>query len=359
MRVLLVSQPLDGGVYRHVMDLCSGLSERGHRVALAAPWTSTSGDDTCYEPLRVPLQRAVSAPREARAVTALALAVDRWAPDVVHAHSSKAGAAARLARCARPGTPVVYTPHGFAFAGHFSPRRRRVYRAAERVLAPLTSAVVAVCEAERTLAEQVHPSTRVRVVHNGVMTADVVGTASGRPVLTALAHFRPGKGLLTLLDAMPSILEHVPDAQLRLVGDGPERRLLERRVQDLGIREHVDMPGAASDARSALHGTSVFVHPSWAESFPYAVLDAMALGLPVVATDVGGVSEAVRDGLTGRLVRPHDPSQLSAAVVPLLLDLRLAARLGEAGREAVRAFSVDDMVEQTEAVYESVERTPR
>lgn len=354
VHVLMVTQPLDGGVFRHVSDLCTGLSGRGHRVTLAGPWPRPP-DHPDFVPLQLPLQRSVSARDDARATAALVAAVRRLRPDIVHAHSAKAGALTRLAKCVRPGTPVVYTPHGYAFAGYFSPSSCLVYRLVERGLAPLTSAVVAVCEAERDLAEQTGTGRRVRVVYNGVRPLDHERGrhAMSPPTLTALTMFRPGKGLETLIDAMPEVLREVPRARLRLVGDGPDRQALERHARAVGVGESVDFLGTTTDVPGALRGTSVFVHPSWAESFPYAVLDAMALGLPVVATAVGGVGEAVKDGVNGRLISPANAGAIASAAIPLLQDAELAATLGAQARRDVQRFSVDEMVRRTEAIYTS------
>ena len=119
-RVLLVSQPTDGGVFRHVRDLAEGLPALGFDVALAAPpLTAPAPADTV---ITLPLVRAPSPTSDARALAGLVRAVRAYRPDIVHAHSSKAGAVARLARVLTPGTPVVYTPHGYAHAGYFESR---------------------------------------------------------------------------------------------------------------------------------------------------------------------------------------------------------------------------------------------
>ena len=152
-------------------------------------------------------------------------------PDIVHAHSSKAGAVARLARTLAPRTPVVYTPHGYAHAGYFESRaQRRVYALAERALTPLASRIVCVCEAERRLALGLGAGSRARLVHNGIdVPADTpvhprVATLRERgPVIATVTLLRPGKGIETLLDALPALLAAHPDAQLVIAGAGVDR----------------------------------------------------------------------------------------------------------------------------------------
>jgi glycosyltransferase involved in cell wall biosynthesis len=353
-RIMLVTQPTEGGVFRHVADLATGLADRGHHVVLVAPLDQPPAG-LPVELVAIPMARAVAPAGDARALAALARAVRRARPDLVHGHSSKAGALTRLARPVAPRTPVVYTPHGYAFAGHFDPAEQRRYRRLERPLARLASRVLCVCRAEARLAASVGPAGRTRVVHNGVHLPPLPpspghGPARDRPVVMAVTQLRPGKGLETLIDAMPAVLRAHPGARLRIVGDGPDRAVLQARAEAVG--EAVELVPFPADPLAAMAEASVFVHPSWAEAFPYAVLDAMALGLPVVASDVGGVGEAVETGASGLLVPPRDPAALAAAVSRLLADPATAAALGAAARARVAdRFTVEAMVEGTLAVY--------
>ena len=224
-RVLLVSQPTDGGVFRHVCDLAQGLPAHGFDVALAAP--PLSGPPPAATVVALPLVRAPSPVEDARAVAGLARAVRALRPDLVHAHSSKAGAVARLARLLAPRTPVVYTPHGYAHAGYFESRaQRRVYRSAERALTPLASRIVCVCEAERRLALDLGAGARARVVYNGIgppvdtpVHPEVAAMRERGPVIATVTLLRPGKGIETLLDALPAVLSVHPGAQLAIAGN--------------------------------------------------------------------------------------------------------------------------------------------
>src|SRR2546429_3162219 len=155
MRVLLCHQPTDGGVGRHVRDIAEGLSEDGFEVILCSP-AVPEGTDPALRHVPLDLRRAIVPRTDLAAQVGLARIIAQLRPDVVHAHSSKAGALARLARLARPRLPVLYTPHGVAFAGYFSREiERSAYRAIERALAPLASRIVCVCEAEARLGRPV------------------------------------------------------------------------------------------------------------------------------------------------------------------------------------------------------------
>jgi glycosyltransferase involved in cell wall biosynthesis len=357
-RILMVTQPSDGGVFEHLSRLCRGLTGLGHEIVVAGPVAERARQlEARVEPMR--LVRSVTPRADAAALTALGRLVRRVRPDLIHAHSSKAGAVARLARVWNPRTPVVYTPHGYAFAGYFeSEHQRSVYRAMERALAPLTTMVLCVCEAERRLAESVGNAGRTRVVHNGVEphspAAPDPGLADtlGGPVIGVLSLLRPGKGVETMIEAMPRLARAHPGVQLAIAGDGPQRASLEALAAELGVSGWVCFLGETPGPGRLLDGIDLFVNPSWAESFPYSSLEAMAAGLPVVATDVGGTREAVADGISGYLVAPRDPRALAEAIAVVLSRPDRGAGLGEAGRRRIeQQFTVSHMAAGTAAVY--------
>lgn len=366
-RILLVHQPTDGGVGRHLADLTTGLAERGHEVLLCGP-AIPKGLSGSPPHARLSLQRAIVPRGDLTALVRFAEIVRSVEPEVIHAHSSKAGAVARLGRLVHPRTPVVYTPHGYAFAGHFSRElERSAYRQIEHALARLAIRVLCVCEAEARLARQVGPQDRIRVVHNGVEPAGsgsidprVAELAARGPVVCALTLLRPGKGIETLIDAMPDVLARQPQAQVAVGGEGPDLDALRARAQVLGVAEAVHFLGQSPDPLSVLRGAQVFVHPSWAESFPYVILEAMSVGLPIVASDVGGIGEALTDGKSGLLVAPRDPSALAGALIDLIEDSARAASMGAAAKLGVeQRFTRAHMIEGVLGVYEqAISRAP-
>lgn len=386
-RVLLCHQPTDGGVGRHVADIARGLAARGFEVTLFSP-APPSGLDVPVDHIPADLRRAVSPRADARDLAALSRAIARVRPQIVHAHSSKAGALARLARVRHPRMPVLYTPHGYAFAGHFSREaERRAYRLIERALAPLASRVVCVCEAEAQLARSVGPNGRVRVVHNGIdplkpvapapALAALGGHCTGRleaggpeaggpeaggheagrrgPVIGALTLLRPGKGLETLIEAAPLVLERHPGAAFVIVGEGPDLAALRAQASAFGVAQAVHFIGPCAEPAAVLGAIDVFVHPSWAESFPYVVLEAMSLARPIVASRVGGIPEAVTDGESALLVPPRDGAALAGALIKLLDDPVLADRLARAAHERlVSRFTREAMIDGLVGVYEEL-----
>lgn len=361
-RVLLVHQPVDGGVGRHVADLARGLSARNHDVLLCGP-NRPIGLDERFQHLPLDMQRSVSL-RDLAAVVRLARIVRQTRPDLIHAHSSKAGAVARLGRTLNPSVPVIYTPHGYAFNGHFSRElERRAYREIERVLARMTTRVVCVCEAEAALARSIGSPDRVRVVHNGIeidtdhaIDADMSALGQhGGPVICALTQLRPGKGLEALIDAMPTVLAGHPTAQLAIVGDGPDLAALRDRARASGVVDSVHFLGERREPLTTLRGGDIFVHPSLAEAFPYVILEAMAASLPIIASRVGGIPEAIVDGESGMLVASGSVPELADRLDQLLANPQRRAKLGRAARDRVqRCFSKAQMVSRMLSIYDEL-----
>ena len=358
-RILLAVRPSKGGAWGHTARLAAALAERGHDVAICGPHGERAAD-LPVPVLEVEIPRAVTPGGQGRAVLEFARAVRRFGPDLIHTHGSQASGVARLARARSPRIPIVFSPHNFAFTNWFSsPAERRAYRMIERLLAPLTSRYIAVCEAELREVEGIGAGRKGRLVYNGIAPFEpgepgprYLGLAGGGPLLAAVTELQPPKGIPTLIDAMPAILAAAPAATLLIAGDGPMRAEVESQIARLGVGERVVLLGDIDDVAALLAATDVFIAPGWAESFPYANLEAMSARLPIVAADSGGVGEAIIDGRTGRLVPARDAAALARATTDLLADPATGAELGRAARELLEErFTFDGMVAGTEAVY--------
>ena len=174
----------------------------------------------------------------------------------------------------------------------------------------------------------------------------------GVPLVMNVGALVGHKGQTHLLDAMPIVMREVPDAHLVILGEGELRTPLERQVKELHLERAVRMPGFREDVLSLMKSADLFVMSSVTEGLGSAVLDAMAMALPVVGTRAGGIPEAVVDGETGLLVQPGEPKPLAAAIVRLLKDPPLRAQYGHAGQARVAAhFGLDALVDGTLAVY--------
>jgi glycosyltransferase involved in cell wall biosynthesis len=368
-RCLLVFEPPDGGVAEHVCQLATALSSRGWAVEVAGPREAAVYPELERQGVtvvRLPIGRAIRARDYAGGLRRLVRLARSGRYDLVHVHSSKAGAIARpAARTA--GIPVLYTPHCFAFIGPQASARSAAAVGVERALAHITDFIVCVAEAERreAVARRVGRPEQLRVVHNGCPDctqtpepdADLVAFADGRPLAACLTVLRPQKAVDTFIRAIPMILERVPDARLAVIGEGELRTELEALARSLGIGEALGFFGFKPPAPRQLASIDVFVLPSAWEAFPISILEALACGVPQVATDVGGVSEALADGETGLLCPPSDPGSLADRVARLLADPDRRDRMAQASIARHRAmFRGERMVDQIVALYEEVSR---
>jgi len=366
LRVLVVSEPMEYGVLSYLERLFEGIDRSRWEPALVfsprrmAPQARRLAAGLAARGVRLrslPFHRGAG-PGDAVAALGLLAELKAFRPHVVHAHSTKAGLIGRIVARSL-GIPVLYTPHGtsWRYTGRFVGRAQL---AAERALRHATSLLVAVCPEEaRTFVDEVgFPAARVRLVPNGVRLPDrarlratreetrtALGLSSDGCWLVFVGRLTGEKGLDVLVRALAA---GVPADGLLVVGDGPERPRLEAEARR--SRLNVRFCGYQEDVSRFLAAADLFVQPSRSEGLPFTVLEAMAHGLPVVGSGVGGVAAAV-DGC-GRLVPPDRPVELAAALAELAADADLRATLGEAARARVaQRFGVASMVAGIHDVY--------
>lgn len=292
-------------------------------------------------------------------------------PDVIHAHLTYASIFGALAS-RLTSTPFVTTLHVPPSDAPFLSRERMRERLACALLSR-HGTTVAVSQAQRDMYVKrglIDPE-RIVVVHNGIET-DAFAAADrprqvalrerfGLPaealVLTSVAVLRDDtKGIHLLLEAARDVLAGVP-VRLLIAGDGPARPGLERRARELGLQDVVLWLGQRDDVATILAGSDLFVLPTLSDQFPTVLLEAMAAGLPVISTSVGGVPEIVSHESTGLLVPAGDVAALAGAIERLVSDAALRRRLGEAGRERVQArFSATQWVNRLYDLYAGVSR---
>lgn len=338
LRVLHVAETTDGGVGHVLVDLVRAQAERGWAVSvacppdqrLAAPVGSGEGLQVRWAPGPRP------GPSTTPALVRLAAAVRAVDPDVVHLHSSMAGLCGRLV--VRGRRPTLFQPHSWSFFARDGAAGRAAL-AWERAGARWADVVLCVSEGERDAARRAGLGARTVVVPNGVDTRRFrpagpaerqavrarLGVADG-PLVVCVGRLHRQKGQHRLLDAWPAVRARVPDAQLALVGDGPDRADLESRAV-AGVR----VVGATADVVGWLQAADVVAQPSTWEGMSLALLEALACGRTVVVTDVPGMREVVRDGV-GAVVPLDEPAALVDALVERLLDHALREREGARGR---------------------------
>jgi glycosyltransferase involved in cell wall biosynthesis len=229
-------------------------------------------------------------------------------------------------------------------------------------LAQRADAVVAITDSVRRFAidKLGLPAAKVETIHYGLdeppppWNGDVVDAPSGR-MLLGVGRLVEQKGYDTLVRALPAIRAAHPDAVLVIVGEGPLRRPLMRLAADLGVADALHLPGRSGDVAAWMRRAEVFVHPCRWEGFGLVVLEAMLLGLPIVATRVSALPELIEHPVSGILVEPDNDATLAAAAIELLGEASRRTALGAAAQQRARtAFSVARMTDATVALYRRV-----
>ncbi|MFE6825970.1 glycosyltransferase [Streptomyces sp. NPDC057690] len=341
-RVLHLTQPVDGGVARVVTDLTRAQLADGLHVTVACPAGRLAGelrslgaDVRHWAASRSP---GPSLPGEVRRLVRLLAEVR---PDLVHAHSAKAGLAGRLA--VRGRIPTVFQPHAWSFEAVGGTTAALALKW-ERFGARWADRLVCVSEAERTTGLRARIGGQVSVIPNGIdperFHPASVGTVRASllpeldpaaPLVVCVGRLCRQKGQDVLLTAWTDIARKVPGARLVLVGDGPDGERLRPRAP-----ESVLFAGAVADAVPWYQAADLVVLPSRWEGMALAPLEALACGRPVVVTDVDGARESLPAALAPRcLVPAEDPAALAGAVAGLLLDPLLRESLGQQGRRHV------------------------
>lgn len=290
--------------------------------------------------------------RKLRSLTQLAQHLKKQRTQIVHTHNTYAqfyGAlAAKLA-----GVPlVINTQHGRGCGDGWKAQWQ--FKLANR----WTQRVVGVSHDAAKLCQEQDRASRDKIttIWNGI-NLDRFTYHGPKPTPTAISVARLSaiKDFPTLLQAVPLVLPHVPDFRLRIVGDGPERAKLESLTDELNLRPHIEWLGERHDVPALLAESGFFVSSSLSEGISLTLLEAMAVGLPVVTTAVGGNPEIVLEGQTGRLAPAGDPAALARAIVDLCAELDLWSAMGTLGRQRVeRHFEIRQMVRGYEALYEEL-----
>ena len=366
-----------GGSSENTVSTIEALTRRGYTSTLALGPESDAA--TVAEARRrgcrivevPPLCREVHPRRDVAAVQALVRLFHTLRPTIVHTHTSKAGFVGRLAARLARVPIIIHQPHGHVFYGYWGRARTALFVALERVAARWTDTLIALTplEVEEHVERAIGRATQWAVVPSGVPTAQLRAQAPARHVARArlglpadafvvagVGRLVPIKGFDLLVDALPAIRARVPSVHALLIGDGEERAALEARAAALDVGARLSITGAVGDVGGVLAAADVLAAPSRNEGMGRVLVEAMAIGLPVVGTTVGGIPDVIVDGECGRLVAPEDAAALAEALADLGADDALRAKLGAAARPRAEAFSTDVAAAAMGAIYDGLMR---
>lgn len=351
-----------GGAQVHVRDMALAMRKRGNDVSVLCgtpgPFTRQL-EISGVRCLAVPgLQRSLNFVRDLRALTAIRRLILELRPDILSLHSSKAGWLGRIAGGLCP-LPTVFTAHGWSFSGGLPPLRTWAYLRLEKLLSSRTQHLVCVSAADRELAfsHRLAPAGEIHLIHNGVpeIPPELVAVPGHQPAkIVMVARFQEPKDHMGLLRALAALGRR--DWELDCVGDGPLQGSVKQLAVELGLADKVRFLGTCIDVAPILAEAQLFVLLSRREGFPRSILEAMRAGLPVLASDVGGIREAVVSGDNGFLVPAGDDGGcLRRYLEQMITSPGLRTEMGERGRARyLKEFSFQKMLKKTLCLYRQV-----
>ena len=384
VKVLRVIARLNvGGPALHVAYLTAGLAERGYDTTLVAGTIAHGEESMAFvadqRGVRIEtvddLHREIAPLSDARAILRLARLIRREQPTILHTHTAKAGAVGRLAALlagsARPPI-IVHTFHGHVLRGYFNPITAYGFRTLERLLARVTTRLVAVSPEVRDdlVALGVAPASKFVVIRLGIELDERVGAENDEArretrrrlglapdafVVGWVGRMTAVKRTEDLVRVTRKLVDLGVDAYLCLVGDGPDRDALEAYAHELGVVKRCLFVGYQEDVARFYSAIDVLLLPSANEGTPVSVIEALAAGRPTVATHVGGVPDVVREGIDGFLADVGDVDVLAARLAELAADPERRAAMGASGRERVLArYAVERLVDDVDELYRSL-----
>ncbi|HNP75556.1 MAG TPA: glycosyltransferase family 4 protein [bacterium] len=379
MKILyLITQPEWGGAQRYVFDLAVFSKKQGHQVMVAA---GPAQDRPLLEKLAKQgletyqlknLVREISPVKDLAAIGEIKKLYQKLQPDIIHLNSTKAGIIGSLASVGYRNCKTIYTAHGWVFNEPLPKWKKNIFLWLEKLTARAKDKIICVSEFDRqsALDNKIAPNDKLISIHNGIdadkieflpktealkeLISDTDFQISDTDIIiSTIANFYPTKGLPYLIEAIQLLVTRYSlPVTLIIIGDGEKRLELEKIIAEKKLNKKVLLAGRKENASRYLKAFDIYACSSVKEGFPYSILEAMAGGLPIVTTNVGGIPEIIENNRTGLLVEPKNPSQLAEKIFQLANNKSLAQKLaGRAQIDIKEKFSKEKMAEKTIEVY--------
>src|ERR1051326_2300672 len=310
------------------------------------------------------LKRNINPIYDLMAVFEIAKLIKQQRPDIVHLNSTKAGFLGSLTKPFHKAK-IIFTAHGFRHLEPLSPLSRWFYKFLEKLSSRFRDSIITIPETDRrsAIAASIISQNKISTIHNGLAPVPFLTREQAKRELNippdkfvfgTIANFYKTKGLDVLVDAISRLNMRVRSRyHFVLIGDGPEFLNLKSKILNLNLN-NIRLPGKITRANMLLPAFDAFVLPSRKEGFPYALLEAMQAGLPIIASKTGGIGEALGDA--GWLVPPEDAASLARALAWIADDAEARRTLSQKAQKRAAFFSEERMLMETQKVYEKVLR---
>ena len=347
------------GAPRHLLSLLENFDYKKFRLFVICPPGPLAGEvkglkkgiDLEIVPMKSKID--LSAIKEIRAN------IKHIKPDVIHVHGTRAGALGRLAAIGF-SYPVIYTEHlwtkNYKLSNIISQQLQLI---GLWFLDMFTTLNIAVSQAVKDfmVENQISRDSKVVVIYNAIEPTKKKASifSSKQIIIGTVGTLNYQKGVQFLISAMEKIIKEFPEVSLEIVGEGTYRKQLEHQVKRMKLSKFIHFNGFIKDIEDKMADFDIYVQASLSESFGLAIVQAMGLGIPVVATHTGGIPEVITTGKSGILVEIGNPQSLADGILELLRDHKKAEKMGKMAQEEAKIkFNLKDMVSETEKIYEEV-----
>jgi len=363
----LITQSELGGAQKNALDLARALKGK-HEILVAAGEDGGGSFFGKLEQAGIPfkklhwLHRRLNPFLDFLAFWEIKELLKKEKPAILHLHSSKAGFLGSLAVDPQK-TKIIYTVHGAVFEAPFKILSKKLFLWLEKLTAPKKRKIICVSQNDKNLwlKNKAALEEKLVVVRNGLNLENIVFLEKEKArqdltlpqdakIIGCIANFYPEKGLSYLIEAANILKQKNIDPIFALIGDGKERKDLEEKIKKYHL-ENFLLLGRKSNAVQYLKAFDLLVLPSVKEGLPYVILEAMAAGLPIVASRIGGIPEMIEEGQNGFLTEPRDAQALAQKIAEILENPAIAQKFGQVSKEKLPQFSLSKMIDETERIY--------
>jgi glycosyltransferase involved in cell wall biosynthesis len=364
--LLAITLGEQGGAQKHLLSLANALDREKYQLSVLCGGggeilkkINRPGTKKIHLPILV---REIALFKDIKALFQLIKLFKKEKFDIIHAHSTKAGFLVRLAAKITGVKIIIYTAHGFVFQEPLNILKKLLYFMIEKTAAIFTNMIITVSHNDAGIARKLCSPNKILTIHNGISLneyrneqkdpkiTESLGLEPENTIIGTVANYYPTKGLKYLFKALAKLPAGTA-YQLLLVGDGPLKKKLTTLAKELNISSKIIFAGRRKDVPQLLKQMDIFVLSSLKEGFPYVILEALAAGLPVVSTKVGGIPEILTPQVS-ELAPPKDPAKLAEALLNMLNNKEKQKTAETLGPKMIQDnFSEKTMLERTEELY--------
>jgi glycosyltransferase involved in cell wall biosynthesis len=372
IKILYILEATSGGTQKHVIDIAKKIDKSEFQIDII--YSTDRNKNFVQESkgifnntIGLPIKRSASFTDISNIIKMRRIILENNY-DIVHCHSTKAGFVGRLAAFVSRHPNVIYSPHGFMFCDNRILMKRYLYLTMEKYLGYLTQKLIAVSGSERDLAIQhnIVPNKKIITLYNSIDPSDFddFNYINNVPekmkngseiILGTVGRLYYQKDPITLIKSFKIINSKFPNTKLVMVGDGPLEQVCIKLIDKLGLNSKIDLTGYQKNSKAYYKMFDIFILSSHYEGLPYALLEAMSMGIPSVGTDVVGIKDLILNGRTGYLADEEDYKGLANAVINLLSNPQLLSEFSENAKRITREnFNFNNGIKEYQEFYSSL-----